>query len=152
MSTAAEVRAAWASVFSDATIEAITTNAFNYPFTQESEKEVARLYYAQQINFFEYIVSRSPGFGLTSALTYEYTVELRYVRQQDVAGTAHPAVVDAFDSLWTVIRSVLGNKWSNTVDRWQTPGIPPRVTQQTIGGQLCWVGTLTLTGFKTVSS
>lgn len=117
--TVSAVRDAWASVFSHANITAITRKAYNYDILTDEQQDEGELVDAQTLNFFTYALTFKKKIVGTSGQTVtEYYVTVRYHRQADTDGTAHRAIVDTLETLYSTVVTVLGSKWSNTVDFW----------------------------------
>lgn len=152
MSTAAQIRAAWASqVFSDGTITAITDKAIAREFTEESKAELSKLRYEQEYNFFSYpVIRRATNRLIGGSVTYEYEVEVNYYLEADAAGVNYTAVQDAFDAVDALVLSGLGNNWNSTVDFSELPDTGPEITSILIGDKQCWRGRKTYSAIKTV--
>lgn len=149
MSTAAQVQAAWkTAVFDHADIQAISTKAYGYAITEDSETELAALFDSQHINFFQYLVGRGQQLGTIGVVNYTYVVEVSYYRAKDPTGANWQAVRDAFDTLFARVQEGLSYTWSNTVDGWQSQQGPAEIVEGTIGVEPCWIGRFTFTGFK----
>lgn len=147
MSTLASVRAQWALVFADSAMQAITTRAHSWDLQSiadtaaYSEAHKALMMHAQQVNFFQYQVSKSrEKITSSNGVLYLYPVAVRYIREAalDINGVAYNAVGDAFDTLFDTMRTVIGSTWGNTVEFWQTQTEPPEITLTTIDERICW--------------
>ncbi len=154
MSTSAEVQAAWkTNLFNNATIQAISSNAYPYELTDESEFEASRFFEGTEINFFQYLIGRAQVHAASMAtagnvVLYQYLVEISYIREAEPSGANWTAVRDAFDTLWGVYVTGLGNTWASTVDGSAPQAGPPRITRETLDGRAVWRGTYQFTGFK----
>jgi hypothetical protein len=147
MSTLAEVRTQWALVFAHADMQAITTRAHGWDLqaiadtAAFSEAHKALMMHNQQINFFQYQVSKSRE-KITSSdgVLYTYPVVVRYIREAslDIDGAAYAAVGDCFDTLFATVRSLIGRTWGSTVEFWQTQTDPPQIGLVTIDERICW--------------
>lgn len=146
MSTAAQVTAAWVSnVLNAAAITAITTKAYTYAISEDSEKELALLYSGQKINFIECLVQRSQTFrtsgsSTSQAVRFQYTVDVNYYLSKDTTGAAWGAVRDFFDTLFSTVASSLGTTWGGTVDLYTLPDGPAQIAEVTIGAEKAWRG------------
>jgi len=152
MSTSAEVEAQWLDkVFKYDSIKTISPKAYPFEVTEESEKEVSRLYHAGEINFWMYLIARSHEFQVTNRLTYNFTVELSYYREMDPEGENWTAVRDNLETLFGVVRSSLGNTWQSTVDFWRPQAGIPNISLVKLGGKQVWRGVYIYTGFQEIS-
>lgn len=154
MSTAAQVEAAWkTNVFDSATIQSITSNAFPYELSDESEFEAAKRFEDTEINFFQYLVARGQEHAASVALAgnsvlYRYRVQITYIREADTSGENWTAVRDAFDTLWGVYATGLGSTWASTVDGAAPQSGQPQIERATLDNRPIWRGTYEFTGFK----
>lgn len=154
MSTSAQVQAAWKTgVFDNATIQAITENAFGYEISDESEFESARLFEDTEINFFQYLIGRGQRHAASIAyagqtVIYDYVVEITYILEADPQGANWTIVRDAFDTLWSVYASNLGSTWSSTVDGSAPQAGTPQITRATLDNRPIWRGVYQFTGYK----
>lgn len=134
------------AVFDHADILAITAKALPYEVLDESEIEISRVSYQTQINFFEYLISRTYSFPLISGgmlPEYRYTVDIRYTVEKDPAGENYQAARNALDTLLETVRTELGAGWSNTIDFWTVQDQAPTITQRTVADTECWSWILT---------
>lgn len=126
MTTSADVRAVWlASVFQNASILAITDKALDYEITERSELELSKGYFQTELNFFEYVITRSEEsylqIGGINSPQYRFLVEVRYTKQKDPQGQAFAEVIDALELLVTTVKLQLGDTWGGTVDFQENP-------------------------------
>ena len=149
MSTAAQVRTAWSTnVFEKANVQAITTQIHDYDITQDSQKELSKLRFEQQINFITYTVSRTTIGQLIGARTYRYRVEVSVYRETDISGSNYKAASDAFETITDNIVEYLRSSWGDTVDVSTLPIETPRVAQVVIGTRNTWRATQIYTAEK----
>lgn len=149
--SAAEIRTAWALVFADSQITAITPNAFNYDVLADFESEDADLYYDDILKFFSFVVL--PSFIVEgNTQTSVYSVAIDYYQEVDQTGAAYNAIVDAFELLHSRMQAVIGSRWNNTVDHFraqpQPLGRPQKITLDTESQAL--FSRFIYTAFKTV--
>lgn len=139
MSTQAQVRAAWkAAVFDDAAVQAISDAAYDYDYTERTQKERGLLRTGQQVNFFTYLVTRTPREQATGGLNYLYEVEVNYYRAKYRDGINYSAVNDVFETITDRVIAGLDYHWSNTVDFSRLPENQPEITDLEVAGQDCW--------------
>lgn len=142
MTTSAILSETWrTSVFEHADILSITTKAIPYEMLEESEAEIEKVTYRQEINFFEYLITRVYAFPLISGglePEYTYLVEIRYTREKDAAALNYQKVRDALDTLMETVRTELGADWGGKVDFWSAQESAPAIVQRIVGGIPCW--------------
>lgn len=151
MSTAAEVATAFGAVFTNSSIKALTNKYYSYDVTQNSERELTDFYYQTEVNFFTYLVTRSQVFAMTKKAEYKFNVEVNYYRYKDPAGANYQAVRSAFDTLFSAVRSDLGQTWTSTVDFWRTQDGPPDISTVNIGNDECYRGKYIFTGSQLIT-
>lgn len=155
MSTAAQVRSAWTSVFAHASIQALTTKTHAFDLRAMLEQSMSHLalgMYAQEIHFFQWTVLKSFQFhAINNQAQYQFQVGVDYFRECDISGANYNAIVDGFETLWSVIRSAIGERWSSTVDFWQPQQDVPSIVTDVINNQEVWRGTMSFIGTKTTS-
>lgn len=147
MSILTDIESAWTTdVWNNAYVQALTTKIYQYPVTTDSEFEIAKLYYNQEINFFEVLTG---GFirYLASAgqigLVYRFniTVEINYYRELDTDGTNFTAVREAFLGIFDLVSFLLGQTWNDNVDLWSPEEAIPTIVEVKINNKKCWKGT-----------
>ena len=152
MSTAAEVESAWeTAIWKSNTIKAITPNYFLYAVTEDSEKEISRMYLDSHINSIQALTGRGFTFGNTKTGQYTFVVEVTYLLWKDPDGDNWTQVRDFYDTLLALIRSALGNTWSSTVDFWTPQSAPASIDEFTIDGETVWRGKCVYTGTQSIS-
>ena len=149
MSTAAQVRTAWqTNVFDHATVTAITSNAVTAEFKELTRKHLEGLIENQEINFFNYLVSRTPQQDQISGaalVLYLYEVEVNYYRESKPDRTNYVTALDAFETVGDRVLSGLGSTWGGTVDFHTLPEEQPEVSEVIINNRECWRVTQTYT-------
>lgn len=122
MTTSAEIRQAWKTyVFEHADILAITSKAYPYEVTEESEKEVSDAYEESKVNFFEYVVTLTESNanqigGNINTREQTFLVEVRYTKAAGTDGAAFNDIIDALETLQDVAREDLGATWQGLID------------------------------------
>lgn len=154
MSTAATVRAAWSDhLWAADAIKAISPQIYDFDIqaiATVSQEHYTKLFYGQEINFWQYRVRMRRAFGMTGKLDRGFLVQVRYCRdaELDLNGTKYNAVEDAFETLFTQIRSVLGNTWDSTVDYWEVDNAEPSIVPVLINGRPTWQGDYAFLGHQ----
>lgn len=146
MTTSADIEDAWADVWDHADILALTDKIHLYQITLESETEIAKLYSGTEVNFFEVLTARTQqsmqtATTLGETVNYKFLVEINYYRELDTDGTNFRAIRDAYETIFDLVKSELGNDWSNTVDLWHPDEGYPSITETTLNNKKCWKGT-----------
>lgn len=142
MTTLAQVRSAWdTSIWSHASILAITDKIYDYDVTIDSTFELYKLRYNQEVNAFVYVVSKYERLGFGGTKYEEFEVNVRYYRKADVAGANHKAVYDAYETLIALVRTSLTHTWGGTVGAYRNQDSPPQISQITLEGVPVWLGT-----------
>lgn len=158
MSTSAQVSAAWAAaIFSHASITAFSTQIYNFDIADDkSEAQAALFRVGQEISFLQYLTVRGEKFGesaetLGRVATYDFQVQVSAYRTADINGANWVAVRNLFDTLFPLVVSELGNKWSNTVDLWRPQDGAARIEQILIDDTPVWRGTKSFFATKRVT-
>jgi len=148
----AEVRTAWAAVFTDATIQAITRKAYNYDVLVDDQQDESELVEDEALDFFTYVTTfKKKIIGTSSQTVTEYYVEVKYYREADSAGVAYNAIADAMETLYTRVVAVLGSKWSNTIDFWiPQADAAGKVEPVIIDGRKVLTSAFVFNGIKTI--
>jgi len=138
-----DIRTKWKTkVFENSAILNITNKALDYELSPESEKEITDGSFTQELNFFEYVVSRSevsqPEIGGFSRPVYKFLCEVRYTKQIDTDGTNFNSVVDAMSLLIDVVRAQLGSSWDSVIDYQEDPISIDAPTKETVADIECY--------------
>lgn len=147
MTLSSVIEAAWdAAIWTHADILAITDRIHKFQVTTDSEYEVSRLYFEEKINFFEVFTGRYQNYLQTSStvgrtIQYHYIVEVNYYKEVGTDGSHFTDVRDAFETLFGLVVSELGDTWSSTVDIWNPDNAIPTIAETTISNKKCWKGT-----------
>lgn len=155
MSTAEEVRTAWAThLWQDDTVQVITPQIHDYDILAQSQKEVTKFYAESDggmiVNFFTYVVQRAQDPGLGGQIEQTFRVEVNYYLQQtDIAGENYNLVEDRLGTVDDLVYTVLGATWRQTVDFFNG-GEPRRIEAVTLDGKSCWRGGLTFQATKKI--
>lgn len=150
MSTAKQVETAWEPVWAAAAIKDYTTKIYKYEVTQDSEVEIEKLLYQQEINFIQVLTTRASRFEMAQAVVYTYTVDIQYVRSKDTTGATWALVRDFFETLWDRVRADLSADWGATVDYWQPQDAPAEITEGEIAQEKVWIGKFQFAASKQV--
>lgn len=152
MTTIDQVEAQWdALVWANASILAITDKILKYEHTETSESEIENLCYSEQINFFEYIITRSYGqrrIGSSQRAENIFLVEIRYTKEKDTEGESYRNVIRAFETINTLVETQLGLTWGNTVDYFSRQESSPTISDSRVGSRSCWQAVYRLEGRK----
>jgi len=155
MSTIADIRRVWDSeIFDHVTMRGYTTSVYPYDIPNlESAKNSTQFYFAAEINFMTFVVSRIRRDGLTGQIRYEFPVRVRYYRENEPSGDNFKSITDRLEAMDSLVRSELGNTWGSTVDYYEPNerGIsaPDLVFLE---NRPTWVSEVTYTGIQTVSA
>ena len=156
MSTPAQVRAAWdAAIWTHATITALTTSIFDYDaraLADVSEEHAAALKYSQEINFFQYLVSKDREFDkISSGVTYRHVVTIQYFKQADLYTDYYNDIEDAFETITDLVQSQLQRTWSGTVAFWDVQSGSSDIALDQIEGLPVWVGQYSFIGIESTT-
>lgn len=142
MTTAAQVRSAFStSVFGHSSIVAISPKVLFFEVAPESESEIDDIYYQNQVNFFECVVSRGesyPLIGGADKARYQYLVEVRYTKERDPDGSNSNDAQDAINTLCSIVASELGSDWGGLVDVAEPQEGVTEQTTATVAGVTCF--------------
>lgn len=136
-----DIITAWSDVWSNANIQAFTDKVCAYKATDGSEYEIENIFYQDEVNYFELIITPAISqleIGANTTAIKHYDTVVRYTREKDASGDNYQAVVSAFETLITTVNAVLGNTWSNTVDFYTHQSDAPTVAEITIADRDCW--------------
>ena len=157
MSTAAEVRAAWAAnVWADTNITAYTENIYSFDLSEVAEisktHEALTLYEAE-VNFIQYQVNKAFQYQNTGQFIGIFPVTVQYFKEAkyDTNGTAYNSLIGFFDALHTSVRSNLSKTWGSTVDGWDAQQEAPEIEVRELIGRPVWYGSYQFIGFKAES-
>lgn len=147
MATIDQIRTEW-----DSTVWAsssILEPVFPYEFTEESEKETAALRYNGRINFWTYTIELATQFMMASRRSDEWTVTVSYYLEHSANGDNYNAVLDKWETLYTLVRTDLGLTWGNLVGGYNHQIEPLAVEQITIDSRKVWRFKYKFIGFDT---
>lgn len=156
MSTTATIVTLWEDVFNNASMTAISQNAYPYEVKDGSEFEISTMSEDQTIDYFEYLVTRevtAREVGGGSNAIFRFTVEVRYTKQvdDDTAGDSYAGVRDAFDTLLSVVESELGTTWDGNVDYYTHQDGPADIQAVRVADTNCYRGTYKFFGTQAAS-
>lgn len=144
------VRSAFATLFADSQIQALTTKSYNYDILDDSETDIAKYKYNQEINFFIYLVSQGFEYKAFGEVLETYSVEIKYYKEDNKSGTNQNAIRDNLATLITRLRTVLGVTWSGTVDYYTIQDAPISLENINLAGDESWLGRVVLIGYKSI--
>lgn len=150
MTTAIEdVQTAWDTyVFQNASIQLITENYFFYDIVQDSERELNRLYFNQEMNFFQALITEGHAFNALNELERTFRVEVVYFREKDTEGVNYIATRNALSSILEIVRSQLGYTWQESVELYNPQSGTYQIAQVDFADEKLWRGSLTFEGIK----
>jgi hypothetical protein len=139
LSTTAQIRTAWLTVWQHATTQAITDKINFFDIAKNikgtTERELIRS--EQRINFFQCLyrpreTQLSEIRGSASSGKYKHVVEVIYFLEKDLtdASFGENDAVDSLEAIDALILSSLGTSWTSTVSFYQVTGvITPEMTE-----------------------
>lgn len=145
-----DVRDSFDTLFSDATLQAITPKIYDYDILEDSNLDNRKYRYQQKINFFIYNITKSiekKQFGCEQEI---YNAEIKYYLEDKKNGSAQNDIRDAFETVHSKIKTVIGNTWDSSVDFYLTTDDPISVNTIDLGGRQAWVGTYNYQGYKQI--
>lgn len=147
------IEAAWANnIFAHEDVLEYSARALNYEVAEpQSDAEIEAISHNQEINFFEYVVSRNPGERQISGadnFLAEFAVEIRYTREAGTDGTSWRAVRAALMLIQSLAITGLGPSWLNTVDYSTPTAAEISITQGEFAGKPVNRGVIRFQGFK----
>jgi len=149
--TFSAVDTAFKTLFSDSDLRTITPNAYNYDILVEANSDKRKMYFEKEINFFIYLINRTPLQKLSGSEQHTYTVEIKYYLQDNKDGTNQNKINTVFEILHDQIHSVLGTSWSNSVDFYRPQNKTINKASILLDGKDCFFGSFTYEGVKTVT-
>jgi hypothetical protein len=153
MSTGAQIATAWnLKVFTHASVTAISSSAYDYDYTQRSQKERGLLRHEQEVNFFTYIITTNDREKALGGYERSFDVEVNYYLEKDTDGSNYKEVNSAFETIRSLVLSELSSDWFTTVDFSRLPERTPDITDLEVAGKDCWRGTQTFTATKFISN
>lgn len=146
----ADVREAFDTLFKDSQITDISGKAYSYDILQDSNFDNRKYRDKHKVNFFIFLVTKTPSKQAFGGGEEIYSVELKYYLQDDKQGIAQNAVRDALETIHSRIDQVIGKNWDSSVDYYLP--IQSEIQTQTIqlGGKTSWLGSFAYQGFKKV--
>lgn len=144
------VRNAFSDLFADRQIKTISDKSYPYEIIINSNLDNRKVRAGDKVNYFTYTVTKSIETKLFNCEKETYLVEIKYYREDEKEGQAQNDIRDAFETIHSRMKTVIGNKWSNTVDFYQP--VTNEITLQTIqvGERLSWLGTFSYQGIKQI--
>ena len=152
MSTLATVRSAWlTNVWQNASVRALTDNIYAYNVTKESEKEVRKFFAEGAVNAIFYTVKKAQQLMLGNQVRQTFTVTISYYLDADPSSDNYNTLLDAFETIDSIVVSNLSSRWGATVDYYTTQTGPVDPSQQDLDGRPVWVGEYVYQGIKTTN-
>lgn len=149
--TQSDVRSLWDSnIWQHLTILALTDRIYNRDLSTEALGQDAALRYAQNVNFFNYIVRRYVEAQIGNTYVYRFTVDVYYTHEDKAGIDAYNKVLDAFETIESLVRSEMGSHWDGLMDDYQLQQQPIDITQTDINNVICWRGHQVYTAFKKI--
>lgn len=152
MTTLTDIESAWDTlVWADSSVASITDKVFKYEVLEVSEKEVSRIYYEKEVNFFEFVIIREVDtreIGSSDSAYVNYQCTVRYTRAADTNGNNYRAVRDAFSTIQSVVQTALTGSWNGTIDYYENQEGPAEIELITFADTRCFRGTYQFTARK----
>lgn len=141
-----DIETAWDEhVWNHIDVRAITEKVLKYEFTDASERENKDLFWKGELNFFEFVCTRTatlPLIGGATTTLDTVSAEVRYtVQKESKTGTPGINFRKARDAISTVIDRVvngLGTSWDANVDYYSTQETPSEILESVVAGVVCW--------------
>jgi len=147
-----DVQTAWNTyVFQNASVQLVTENYFFYDIVQDSERELNRLYFNQEMNFFQALITEGQNFISLNELERVFRVEVVYFREKDTEGVNYIATRNALSLILETVRSGLGYTWNESVDLYTPQSGTFQIAQVDFADEKLWRGSLTFDGLKSES-
>jgi len=150
--TIATIEAAWdLSVWSHASVRAITEQVLKYEFTDSSERENSRLFYRGELNFFEFVLTRSANRPLIGGANKQFSVyaaEVRYTIAKDSDGANFRKARDAMITVVDRVHLGLSHSWNATIDYYDNQEAPSEILEAQIAGVDAWRTVFRFRAFK----
>lgn len=148
--TNSQVRTAWATLFATSQLQAITTKSYFYDILDESETDINKFHYNQEINFFICLVNTGIQYKNFGEILETYTVEIKYYKADNKSGSNQNAIRDNLETLITRVRTTLGVTWSGTVDYYTIQDSAITLENINLAGDECWLGRVVFQGVKSI--
>lgn len=140
--TTAEIETKWdALVWQHVDVRAISEKVLKYEFTDASEAENSKLFWKGELNFFEFVVTRTatrPLIGGNSTNLNTYNAEVRYTVAKDANGNNFRKARDAISTVLDRVHLGLGHSWQDTIDYYQEQDTPSEILETQVAGVDAW--------------
>lgn len=146
MTTNAQVRTAWQTqVFANINAGA---NSFPYELWPETRRRRDAGVYNRKVDFWIYSVRHRINNLLMGGEEQHFEVEIVRTLENDTEATAYNLVIDDFNTtLYSLVKTNLGDTWQGTVDYWEPPIDAPKPIQTEYEERSVWEARVTYKGF-----
>lgn len=145
-----DVRNAFQVLFNDSQVEAITENAYAYDFIEDSNLDNRKYRFNNEVNFFIFLVTKSIQAKLSGCEQEIYNVEIKYYLEDNKNGTSANTIRDAFETVHSRIKTVIGSNWDESVDYYLPVENPITMSLVTVGDRPAWLGVFSYQGYKQI--
>lgn len=140
----ANIREQLELLFNDSTIRAITEKAHAYDLAQLVKAKIgtnyaAKMMHQAEINFIQYLVSPVKYKSAVTQVNTEYEVIINYIKEVDLNGDNYHAVTDFYETFYTRLVAVLGDKWNDTIVGYQLQQTAPIISLDFLHDKNVWV-------------
>jgi hypothetical protein len=140
--TATQIETEWDRyVWQHVDVRAITEQVLKYEFTDDSERENERLFWKGELNFFEFVVTRTatrPLIGGNATNLNLYSAEVRYTVRKDPDGVNFRKARDAISTVIDRVHLGLGHSWQDTIDYYESQEAPSEILETQVAGVDAW--------------
>lgn len=149
--TQSDVRSLWDSnIWQHLTILALTDRIYNRDLSTEALTQDAALRYGQNVNFFNYITRRYVEAQMGGTYVYRFLIDVFYTHEDKAGIDAYNKVLDALETVESLVRSEMGSRWDSLMDDYQLQQAPIDISQIDINNVICWRGHQIYTAFKKI--
>lgn len=129
-----------------------TLKVFDYAVSEDSEKEIENFYYANEINFLEFLCNRTTKQLMTGANEYLFTMTVNYYRtkSENTDGDSYKQVAGLLDYAFRIVNTDIGPTWGGLVDYWRIQEDPVEIVEINLAGEKVWKGTIQFFGTQTI--
>lgn len=152
MTTTASVILAWETLFQTASLQAITENYYTYEILENTETDISKYMFNQEINFFIIDINKKTNLKLFGSKTEQFQVEVKYYKEHstDGTGTNQKAIKTALETVYSGVEADLGRTWSSTVDYYELQDSIFPLQSLELAGRDVWLGKIVFNGIKTI--
>lgn len=138
MTISADVRAAWAPLWSDVDepvlLEELGTSGL-------IEADIDDLYHDGKVNFFQCITKSREQIGITQQTFLRVTVTVSYYKEIATNVNSFNDVIDRLEELRDLVRDSLGTDWNGSIEYYQLQDAEPAIDEVQLGSIRMWRGT-----------